>query len=335
MFPRIVNPGVPEPSDAVLLAIDVFNPVYGRHPLPAPGPNTDRVERQKSTGVYSQYQISFADTLEVRVGGRYDDYRQKLHNRRNGSITRGQEAQFSPQAGVVFHATSQMAVYAAYGENFRPLSGTDRFGDAFDPNETESLEVGVKYTSADGRITGTAAIFQIDQSNIQAVDPDNSSFFVAAGKAASQGVELDMQGELLPGLDLWLSYTYVDAEYEDGFQDAVSFNTIPKGSALLNVPENTLSIQLAYEMPLMGRNLRFGGGFLYVDERVGEAGMDFELPDYNLVKLFAEMEVTPALLVRLDADNVLDEEWFPNSFASVWVQPGEERTFRLSARYRF
>ncbi|HEY7774217.1 MAG TPA: TonB-dependent receptor, partial [Marinagarivorans sp.] len=46
-----------DPDGAINQDINIFNPVYGAYPLPAPLPNTDRVETQKSIGVYIQDQI--------------------------------------------------------------------------------------------------------------------------------------------------------------------------------------------------------------------------------------------------------------------------------------
>jgi iron complex outermembrane receptor protein len=336
VFLRVRSPTLANnPTLQQLQAIDIFNPVYGQFPLPTPGPQTNTVEVQKATGIYGQYQIGIALALELRVGGRYDDYDQVFTNRANGAVTNSGESRFSPQVGAVYRVTPSLSLYATYGENFRPLSGADFAGNPFDPNISESLEGGIKYATSDGRLSATASIFSIQQSNILVGDQVNAGFNVAAGEARSRGFEFDFNGEIADGLDLWVSYAYVDAEIENDVADPNFGLPIEAGDRLLNIPEHTLSVQLAYSTELIGREARFGGGVLHVGDRLGEVGTDFTLPDYTLARAFAEMELTQGVRLRLDIDNLFDTEWFSNSFSQLWVQPGTPRNARVTASFAF
>jgi iron complex outermembrane receptor protein len=336
VFLRVRSPSLASnPTLQQLQAIDIFNPVYGQFPLPTPGPLTSTVEVQQATGVYAQYQIGFSEKFELRVGGRYDDYDQRFTNRANGAIARSGESRFSPQIGAVYRVTPELSLYATYGENFRPLSGADFSGNPFDPNRSESLEGGIKYATAHGRLSATASVFSIQQSNILVGDQVNAGFSLAAGEARSRGFEFDFNGELTEGLDLWVSYAYVDAEIENAVADPNFGLPIDAGDRLLNIPEHTLSVQLAYSTEIAGRETRFGGGVLHVGERLGEVGTDFELPDYTLARVFAEAELTEGVRLRLDIDNLFDTDWFSNSFSQLWVQPGTPRNARVTASFTF
>lgn len=323
------------PTEQQLQAIDIFNPVYGRFTLATLVPLTNQVEVQKATGVYAQYQVGISETFELRVGGRYDDYDQRLTNRANGRVREAGENRFSPQVGAVWRATPEISIYATYGENFRPLSGADFAGNPFDPNLSESLEGGIKYAAASGRLTATASVFSIQQGNILVADPVNAGFTVAGGEAQSRGFEFDLEGELAPGLDLWVSYAYVDAEIENDVADPDFGKLIRAGDRLLNIPEHTLSVQLAYSTEMAGHDVRFGGGVLHVSERLGEVGTTFELPDYTLARLFAEAELTEGVRLRVDVDNLFDTTWYSNSFSQLWVQPGTPRNARVTASFAF
>ncbi len=323
------------PSQQQLQAIDVFAPVYGRFPPATPGPLTDRVEVQKSTGVYGQYQISFSEALQLRIGGRYDDYSQSVINRANGRITRFATDRFSPQAGLVYQVTPEFAFYATYGENFRPLSGTDFGGNSFDPNQSEAIEGGVKYAARNGRLTATASVFQVQQSNILVADPVNADFQIAAGEASSRGFEFDLSGQIAPSLDLWVSYAYVDAQFDNNVADPNFGLPVPAGSRLLNIPDHTLNVQLAYTAQVATREVRFGGGALHVGNRLGEVGRNFDLPAYTLARLFAEGEIGGGVRLRADIDNLFNTRWFANSFSQLWLLPGTPRTARVTASYRF
>ena len=81
--------------------------------------------------------------------------------------------------------------------------------------------------------------------------------------------------------------------------------------------------------------MEVGAGILYVDDRLGYFGTDFELPSYTTVRIFAAYEVTPNLEIRADIANLLDEEFYVNSFSELWVQPGAPSTWRISGKLSF
>ena len=321
------------PTRAQQQAIDIFNPVYGSFPLPTPAPLTNRVETQKSVGVFAQDQINLSHRLQLRLGARYDDYKQTLNDRAANRTARQNETRVSPQLGVVYQADEALAIYATYGENFRPLSGADARGNGFEPNQSTSVEAGVKFSL--GGVDGTLAVFQVKQTNILVVDDPSAFTLAAIGKARSRGFEIDLQGEIAAGLSLWASYAYVDATTSNAFNDANFGVPVPAGTPLLNVPKHSLSLQLVQAMPVRGRDLQLGGGLLYVDERSGEFTTNFKLPAYTLVRAFAAYEVTTRTTLRLDIDNLFNETYYTNSFSALWVQPGAPLSVRASVSFKF
>ena len=316
-------------------AIDIFAPVYGRFPLPTPGPLTDRLETQESRGIFLQDQISLTDRFEVRLGARFDDYEQTLEDRAARRTVRQTESRVEPQFGAVFKATDRLSWYAGYGRNFRPLSGADFAGRPFEPNTSTSIETGLSFESADGAWSGTAGIFRTMQDNIRVADPVNAGFSRAGGEAESRGVEVDLQGRLDSGLGVWFSYAYIDAEVSGDVLDPNFALPVRAGSPLINIPEHSLSLQVTQELQLAGRPLTFGGGAMFVDDRLGETGTTFELPSYTIVRVFATYDLTSAFSLRADIDNLTDETYYTNSFSRLWVQPGAPRNIRVSAMLRF
>ncbi|MEL0605486.1 TonB-dependent siderophore receptor [Pseudoalteromonas undina] len=315
--------------------INVFNPVYGAYELPTPTSNTDRVEIQESVGIFIQDQISLTDKLDIRIGARFDDYEQRLNNRLAGTKTRQTESRVSPQFGVVYEASDYVSVYGAYGENFRPLSGADANGDGFEPNQSTSAELGVKFTLNDGALFGTVALFKVEQDNMLVVDDPTAFTYAAIGEAQSKGIEIDITGELTDSVEIWASYAYVDAQIENSFFDANFGYTVEAGEPLLNVPEHQLSLQLVKSGELHGKAIKFGGGLLYVDNRNGFFGTDFELPSYTTARAFVNYQVTDAIGITAEVNNLFDETYYTNSFADAWVQPGTPRNVKFSASYKF
>lgn len=321
------------PTLAQQQAIDIFNPVYGSYPLPTPTALTNRVETQRSVGVFAQDQINLTERLQVRLGARFDDYKQTLEDRAANRVSTQHETQVSPQFGFVFRAAEALSLYATYGENFRPLSGADAQGNGFTPNQSTAIEAGAKFSL--GGIDATVAVFQVKQKNMLVVDDPSALTLAAIGKARSQGLEIDLQGEVTEGLNLWASYAYVDAKTSNTFNDANFGVPVPAGTRLLNVPRQTLSLQLVKHTAVAGRRLLFGGGLLHVGERSGEFTTQFKLPAYTVARAFAAYELTKSTSLRLDVDNLFNETYYTNSFSALWVQPGAPRSARVSAAFKF
>ncbi len=350
---RFRPPFVPADADlstldpATYLSLSASNPVYGQFPIPTPGPNTDRTEVLKGFGFYVQDQIEITDRLQIRVGGRFDDFEQDLTNLRAtpATTTSAQSDRFSPQVGAVYQIDDGVSLYASYGEGFRQQTGSDFEGNQFAPNITESAEFGAKLDlgaysdSVNGIITLT--FFQVDQSNILNNDDRPEAvaagfFLFTAGEARSRGIEFDANLDFESGFNLFVSYAYTDADYLNTTLDESGFGaTIEAGDPLINSPDHQLSILASQEFDIAQMPAQFGGGLLHVGERNGFAGFDLDLPAYTTLRAFAELEVAEGFVLRADVDNIFNETFYTNSFADVWVQPGAPRSFRATARYSF
>ncbi|MEL6955076.1 MAG: TonB-dependent receptor [Pseudomonadota bacterium] len=341
----IANP-TPEEIFTHLL-LDITNPVYGVNLSPDAGANTNRNEVLKGYGIYIQDQIDITDQLQVRIGLRFDDFEQDLTNNLASPATTidSSDDRVSPQFGVVYRVNDGFSLYASYGEGYRQQTGQDFQGNQFDPNVTESAEIGFKtdlgefYDTVDGSVGVT--LFQVEQSNFLVNDdrPEATAvgfFSIPAGEAESTGLEFDANVEFANDLSIWVSYAYTQAEFQNSFADADGFGfTIDPGDPLINSPEHQFNVQAAKDFSLGSMPARFGGGVLYVGERNGFVGSDFTLPDYTTVRLFGEIEPIDNISVRLDVDNLFDETFYTNSFANVWVEPGAPQRFRLTAAYTF
>ena len=331
---------------AEYLFLDVFNPVYGQFPQPVPGPNTDRAEDLDGIGIYVQDQIDINERLQIRLGLRWDDFEQDLTNLRAdpATTTTSSDSRVSPQFGAVYRVNDGFSLYASYGEGFRQQTGSDFQGNQFDPNLTESAEVGFKADLANffDRMTGsvTVSLFQVDQSNILVNDDRPEAvaagfFSLPAGEARSRGLELDANIATESGIDLWFSYAYTDAEFTNSNPDADFGALIERGDPLINAPEHQLNLQASKTFQVRGMQAQVGGGVLYTDERLGWTGFDFFLPSYTTARLFGQIEPIEGLTIRVDVDNLFDEEFYTNSFADVWVEPGAPSRYRLTAAYAF
>jgi iron complex outermembrane recepter protein len=303
--------------------IDIFNPVYGRFPTPALSLTNDRRIEQTTWGAYVQDQLRISDQLEVRLGARYDSFKQSIENRLNGTTTRQVDWRISPQAGVIWRVSEPISLYAAYGEGFRPNTGASVSGETFDPETSRSVEVGAKLHA--GALMGTLSLFKLRKANILTSDIANPGFSIAVGEAQSQGLELEFAGRLPGSIDALLSYTYLDAEVVSGTRNANGVPISP-GDRLLNVPKHTFSAQASRSFTVARRDLRLGAAILHVSSRLGEVGTTFELPAYTTVRLFGSYALTDNVEAAVVVNNLFDETYFVNSYARLWVMPGAPRT---------
>lgn len=323
------------PGEQAGYVIDILNPVYGRFPLPVPSPQTDRVDTQRATGLYFQDQITLTDRLQMRVGARFDSFLLRTDNRLTGNLSERKKKRVSPQVGLVYKVSDPITLYAAYGEGFRANIGTDAAGTIFDPETSQSIEAGVKLSLLGGALTGTLAVFQLEKSNVLASDANNPGFSVAIGKARSRGVEVDLNGKLPGGVDLLVSYAYLDAESRSSVLDPnFSFQVNP-GDPLVNIPDHTLNFQLSKSFAIGFREARLGAGMQHVSKRSGETGTDFMLPAHTLFRMFGQVEVIENVELFGSVTNLFDAAWYANSYSALWVQPGAPRTATAGLRARF
>ncbi len=343
-FPGDTDITTLDPAEYLLL--DVFNPVYGQFPQPVPGPNTNRDEDLDGFGLYIQDQIDITDRLQVRLGVRWDDFKQVLTNLRSvpANSTTSSDSRVSPQVGAVYLVNEGLSFYASYGEGFRQQPGSDFQGNQFDPNITESTEIGIKFDMAQNSedVTGSLsfALFRVSQSNMLVIDDRPAAqaagwYLQDAGAARSRGIEIDADIAFERGFNFWLSYTFADAVFTTSNPDADWGAIIEVGDPLINSPKHQANVQISQSFEVGGRAGQLGAGFQYTDERLGWTAFDFNLPGYTTARFFGQIEPFERFTIRFDVINAFDEVYYTNSYADVWVEPGAPRHYRVSTTFSF
>ena len=314
-------------------SVNAFNPMYGQ-PRPETPPQTDTLEEQEATGFYVQDLIELSTRLHALVGVRFDDFEQTITNRRSDSVSSQSQSEVNPRFGLVYEMDQRFTAYLSYSEGFRPNAGTGADGDAFEPEKSESFEVGLKWASTDGGFSGAVALFDAEKSNILTSDPVNAGFSAALGEAMSSGYELELQARLGDSTNLAFNYAYTDAHTAN---DTVNLDwgvDIPAGSRLINVPEQGYNILLDHSVSLAGRETKFGVHIQYVDSRLGETiDPDYELPDYTLVNLFGRIRLSERMELHASVGNLFDEEHYVNSYSALWTMPGPPVHYQATINY--
>jgi len=321
------------PITAANNAVDIFNPVYGNLPVPS-ALIQDVDQTQKSWGIYFQDQIDITDRIKLRLGGRYDNFKQTTATATTPIVVT--KKRFSPTAGALFEITDTLSIYGGYGEGFRPNSGADFAGNPFAPENSTSYEAGLRYVSPDKAITATLAAYTMKKTNILTTDPRNAGFSVAAGDARSRGIEADVTAMLGGGLFVMASYAFTDAEWTTAGADKDFGLTILKGDPLINIPKHAANLLVTKEFEI-GETGKFtlGAGVNHVGKRLGETGTPFYLPSYTLVRVLASYEPNESMKFSLDVSNLFDKRYYPASYHRYWVAPGAPRAITGKVSFFF
>ena len=321
-------------------SVDIYNPVYTGL-LPTPNQEVQNsTEIQKAWGIYAQDQIEITEQFKVRFGGRYDDFQQDLDIRLPGVTNRHPSkayTKFSPMAGLVFEPTRSLSLYASYGKGFRPNSGIGFNTLPFDPEVSESYEVGGKFVTPDGRITSTLSLYKMKKDNVLTTDPnpEHAGFSLPIGSAKSKGIEFDLNAKLPAGFELFLTYAYTDAGWATNALDPNFAAPIRKGDPLINIPKHQGNALLFNNFNIGDHKVMLGAGVNYVGRRLGETATTFFLPSYTLVKVMGSFNVTDQIKVSADVNNLFDKKYYASSYAALWVQPGAPRSFTVRATFDF
>ncbi|ELR97806.1 TonB-dependent siderophore receptor [Gloeocapsa sp. PCC 73106] len=262
--------------------INIFNPDYDQDPipdrstLPIFGDTTNTSER---LGFYLQDQISLLSNLILVAGFRYDTISTKINNIQTDFTEGGETLQnddaFIPRVGLLYRPIPALSVFANYSQSFNPSSETTVTGETLEPERGEGFEVGIKTELFEQRLLATVTYFNITKENVGVTDPNNPLFSAAIGEQKSEGVELDLVGEILPGWNIIASYAYIDAKVTEDPDPSLIDNR------LFGVPYNSASLWMTYEIQsgtLQG--LGFGAGLNYVGDRFGDLANSYTVGDY-------------------------------------------------------
>jgi len=310
----------PQSATSLGYGLDVFNPVYGR-PKPVLANKNDFFDHTESYAINLQDQIVFSERWRGLVGIRLERIEQHALNRSTGVDNVQEKDVATPRIGALYQLTPQVGVFANASTSFKPNSiGTQ--GQVYKPEKGIGYETGLKLDLLDGRLGATVALFHIDKENVLTTDGNGDS--IAAGKARSQGLDLQFSGQLTDAVRVIGAYAYIDAEVT---QD----NVIAEGSDLLGIARNSASVMAVYEFQdgeLRGSDLGIAGN--YVGDRSGQTGTPFELPAYSTVDLLAHYKASEDLTVGLNLNNLFDRSYYERSYNSTWVLPGEPRNLSVS-----
>ncbi|MFC6669916.1 TonB-dependent siderophore receptor [Marinobacterium aestuariivivens] len=278
-------------------ALDPLEDFDGDYPEPAFDAAVAGSEwEDEQTAVYGAARWSLTDRLSLITGLRVtslDSEGQSYGTRQDTSY----DNELTPYAGAVYDLNDTWSAYVSYTEIFDPQSEVDINRKRLEPIEGSNYEVGLKADLFDGRAYGALAVFRSQQENVAeaagTIPGSVDTYYVGVDGMTSEGFELDLAGEVLPGLQALAGYTYVDIEDADG------------NGAKKDTPHHLLKLATNYRLQSLPQ-LRVGAAYRWQDEvSSGAARQD----SYGLLDLMAMYEFTPNLSATLNLNNGTDEKY--------------------------
>ena len=314
-----------ERSTSIIPLLDILNPNYDID-RPELDPPVQYGTRLNTLGIYVQDQIDITDNLILSLGGRLSFTDQK--DFADGFDTTNQsDTAFSPNVGIVYKPIEPISLYASYASSFDPVIGRSQDGSAFEPQRGRQYEIGIK-TDINENLSASLAAFDITRSNVLTNDPDDFFFSIQTGEERSQGIELLVTGEILPGWKIYGGYAYTDAIISKD-------NSIPAGDLLPGIAEHTANLWTTYEIQSGDfQGLGFGLGLLFVGDREGDLpNSNVQLPSYVRAdaSLFYQQENWEA---GININNLFDTLYY-ESGGSFGIYPGAPRNIQATLSYTF
>jgi iron complex outermembrane receptor protein len=173
-------------------------------------------------GAFVQDLVTLTEQFKFLAGIRYTFQKTPGTNMTtfaSNTITKGTgktEAAFSPKLALIYQPIKTTSVYVSYANNLVANTGLDIYGSALDPSLLDHLEAGIKNDFLDGKISANITGYRIKNNNlaqqalVKADGTGNGDTNVKElnGKTLSDGLEFDLTGTILPGLNFIAGYSY-------------------------------------------------------------------------------------------------------------------------------
>jgi iron complex outermembrane receptor protein len=231
-------------------------------------------------GVYVQDLVKISSKFNVLAGIRWSylqtvgiDSTQLQTGIKTKGDTKNQEA-FSPRVGLVYKPFKTTSVFTSYSNSFNVNSGQDLDGNPLEPSIIDQYELGIKNDFFNGLFSANLTLYRIVNNNLAQTAPflrdgtpnNNTSIKMLTGQMTSDGVEVDLAGHPLKGLDLTAGYSYNYARYTKTDSTQGSHKT---GERLVNNPAHTANLSAFYTFTDGSlKGLKLGASAFYIGERL-------------------------------------------------------------------
>ncbi|WKE65798.1 TonB-dependent receptor [Gallaecimonas kandeliae] len=291
---------------------------------------TDSDTRALRYGLSLQDQWRLTPAWDITGSLRLDGFNDRVLDRKSGEAQQHDDSGFSYRLGSTYRLSDRLHPYLSWSTGFVPQAPGNQLaakGGPFEPEQSRQWEAGLRSYWLDGAINLNLAAYRIVRRNILQTDPQDTDKLQALGKVRSQGLEMDLLGDLSDNWVLNLSYAYNDTrvlEASSGISRAF-------GDRFANAPRHQLGLWTRYDISAWDSAIAFGAD--HVSEQVNQEG--------QRIKAYTVFDASwqsrwRAWLVQLNLKNLFDKTYAVSGLIDRTGQfAGEHRRLYLTASYRF
>ena len=314
--------------DATSRNLGQLDLITGQRASPPPGgltPAFAGFSLYEGDAIYGQVFSQLTDRLAVLAGLRYDE--QTNDGQFNGVGQAISGSQVSPRVGATFFLTNDTILFANWGKSFAPNFVFDIDGDVFESDQIRQFEVGLRQKLFDDRALLTVAAFDIKRFNVVIPDINNFGQAIASGQQTSRGIEVDLTGELLPGLDAIFTYAYNETRVAEPTDQSF-------GQQLAAAPEHNASAFLRYEFkegPASG--LGINAGLVFNSEIQASLPNTIVIPSNARLDIGASYRFGDDWRLAVNVNNVTDSRLYATNFFALIPQAPRQVFVTLSRKF--
>nr|WP_321274014.1 TonB-dependent siderophore receptor [Alcaligenes faecalis] len=285
---------------------------------------------QEQLGGYGLLRLRPTDSLQVVLGARVSRYKfsQDIRTKRGQAdwqdfqgVGVTESTEITPYGGLIYDLSDNWSSYLSYSEIYKPqalsLAGPPP-GTPLAPITGHNYEAGVKGELFEGRLNTTFSVFHVERKGTAVQDVnyasntsayDGACCFLPLGKVRSQGFDLELSGEVLPGWQLAAGYTF------NTTKDKTSGN--PYSSL---TPKHIFKLYTSYKLPGQLNRWTVGGGVQMQSKHYvtglargadgNFADYHFKQSGYTVVNAMVQYDIDPHWKLALNVNNLTDKTYY-------------------------
>lgn len=286
---------------------------------------------QQYISAHALYELGLLkNQILISVGGRLTLTNVFVQAYKPESLS-GTNLAFTPRVGITYKPHKSLNIYALYDNSFLPRIGVDEQNQPLQPLRAHNLELGIKKEFMDSKWLLGVAVYHVMRNNFIINNPvvehnPNTNF----SKNVAQGVEVDLNGEIVKGLNAVINYAYTDSRITES--DNKAEIGLPTPDRVKHIHNLWLTYQLPFRQ-VQGLQLSFGYRYLVGrEERYPSRLEHMRLDDYFVLDAGLGF-VRNKWSIRGIVNNLTDVNYAPTGWNKdglyYWVQ-GAPLNFRIT-----
>ena len=279
----------------------------------------------------------FNDKLRLTVAARLTGSKSSVAIPTVSSVS---DVVVTPRIGLSYSILSDFSAYALFDQTYTPQAGINATGGVFEPLRGKNLEAGLKKDWFGGRWNTTLSVYHIDRENVIVTDP-NTNLQSQIGQTKSKGIEFDLKGEIVKGLNAVINYAYTD-----------SYISKDANTTLIGLPspyriKHIQNTWLNYKLPFQDiEGFSISGGYQLQTGRAGRYPQENNLDLAPVFRLDGGIGWSSS---RFSVNGIVNNILNRFNYGSAWISPVvakpttglyayvpyPPREFRISVGYNF